>query len=70
MSLLDALKESLPPSAANSIELAPIVMIDKSGCPTKKPQDCWKWSRLQPGFGWHDGPPSQYLLKSSCTIAK
>lgn len=70
MSMLDALNESLPPSTASSIELAPIVMIDSEGRPTKRPADCWKWSRLQLGFGWHVGPPPQYLLKSSCKVAK
>lgn len=63
MNLLDALKESLPPSTENSIELKPIVMIDAAGYPTKHPKHCWKWSRLQFGFGWHEGPPPQYLLK-------
>lgn len=52
------------PLPRTSIELAPIIMIDKSGAPTKKPKNCWKWSRLQLGFGWHDGPPDAFLLKS------
>lgn len=47
-----------------SLELAPIVMIDRAGYPTKKPALCWKWTRQQYGFGWHDGPPEAFLMKS------
>ncbi len=71
MNLLDALKAALPKT---TLELAPIIMIDRAGYPTKKPKLCWKWSRLQLGFGWHDGSPPIYELKkdsdSPCTPVK
>lgn len=67
MSLLDSIADSLPKT---SIELAPIIMMDSDGRPTNKPKNCWKWSRLQLGFGWHEGEPPAYLLKSDNSSCK
>jgi len=64
MSLLDSISEALPKT---SLDLAPIIMMTREGRPTKVPKHCWRWSRLQLGFGWHEGEPPSYLLKSKDT---
>lgn len=29
-----------------------LCMINRFGQPTKKPAECWRWTRLERGFGW------------------
>lgn len=33
-------------------DIDPVVMADKDGRPTKKPELCYMWTRLRRGFGW------------------
>jgi hypothetical protein len=39
---------------------APLVMVNDKGQPVTKVEQCWKWSRLVVGFGWHDGVPPEF----------
>jgi len=29
-----------------------LCMINRFGQPTNKPAECWRWTRLERGFGW------------------
>jgi len=42
--------ERKQPKASNSM----LVMINDKGQPTEKPKECWRWTRMERGYGWHD----------------
>lgn len=42
--------ERQQPKASNSR----LVMINEKGQPTEKPRECWRWTRMEYGYGWHD----------------
>jgi hypothetical protein len=39
---------------------AHLVMVNDRGQPVTKVEQCWKWSRLVRGFGWHEGVPPEF----------
>jgi len=52
MSLFDVVEPKPDPPKVQKM-LAPLVMLNAKGQPVTKVQDCFMWSRLERGVGWH-----------------
>lgn len=55
MNILDSLDKmfGVKHEPVDMKDIDTVVMVDKDGRPTRKIENCYMWTRLRKGFGWH-----------------